>query len=237
MNALALQNVSVAHRLQDVSLELPTGRFVGLIGPNGSGKSTLLQAAAGLLPHEGQVTWQGQAPTAFTPLERARKAAWVPQEIHFEFGFSVRSVVGQGRYAHDDDEVGIDEALRQYDLLGLADRPVNQLSGGERQRVILARALATGAPLQLWDEPLAPLDPRHALELLVLGQKLSRSGHTVLFSLHDLRLAHCLDLLVLLDRGRLRAIGRPDEVLTSALLRDVFGVDSTYTSTLTLRLP
>jgi iron complex transport system ATP-binding protein len=238
MNALMLKNVIVAGRLSDVTLELPAGALVGLVGPNGSGKSTLLQAAAGLLRVEngGMVEWAEEKVDAIAIMERARRLAWVPQEARFEFGFSVRAVVQQGRYAHGDDDTGVEAALARFDLSGLAERPVNRLSGGERQRVMLARALVTQAKLQLWDEPLASLDPRHALEVLTLAHELKKTGATVLMSLHDLRVAHCLDLIAVLDGGRLRAVGKPRDVLTPELLRDVFGVKARMGETLILEL-
>lgn len=237
MNALTLKNVSVPGRLEDVSLELPAGSLVGLVGPNGSGKSTLLQAAAGLLPVRGEVRRAGERVDKLPIMERARLTSWVPQEARFEFGFPVRAVVQQGRYAHGDDEAGVEEALARFDLTALAERPVNRLSGGERQRVMLARALVTRAPLQLWDEPLAPLDPRHGLEVLMLANELKQGGATVVMSLHDLRAAHCLDLVVVLAGRRLRAVGRPQDVLTPELLRDVFGVRARTGETLILELP
>jgi iron complex transport system ATP-binding protein len=236
--ALELRGATVAGRLHDVDVQLRRGTMVGLVGPNGSGKSTLLQVAAGLLPARGSVTWGGRVPTSIPFTERGRMTTWVPQEAKFEFGFSVRSVVAQGRFAHGDDEEGVDEALARFDLNALADRPVNQLSGGERQRVLLARALATQAPLQLWDEPLAPLDVRHALDVLVLARELTHGrGSTVLISLHDLRVAHCLDAIVVLQAGRLRAAGSPDAVLTPELLLDVFGVKARTAPGLVLELP
>jgi iron complex transport system ATP-binding protein len=237
MTALAITNATVPGRLAGVSLSLPRGKLVGLVGPNGSGKSTLLQLAAGILPPHGAVEWAGRPLAQIPALERGRCATWVPQDAQFEFGFTVRSVVGQGRYAHGDDARGVEEALASFDLLSLADRPVNQLSGGERARVLLARAVATAAPLQLWDEPLAALDPRHALETLRLAREISRRGATVLFSLHDLRAAHGLDLVVVLHELRLRACGAPDEVLTDALYLDIFGVRVVPAPGLSLELP
>jgi iron complex transport system ATP-binding protein len=237
LNALEMSNVSVEPRLRDVSIALPQGKMVGLVGPNGSGKSTLLQVAAGLLRASGEVRWRGRQPGTLAPMERGRLTAWVPQEARFEFGFSVRSVVAQGRYAHGDDDRGVDEALRRLDLDGLANRPVNELSGGERHRVLLARALATQAPLQLWDEPLAQLDPRHALEALKVATEQRSQGKTVVLSLHDLRVAHCLDLVIVLDRGSLRAIGQPEKVLSAELLRDVFGVQLRSGQSMILELP
>ncbi|MCF3649920.1 ABC transporter ATP-binding protein [Synoicihabitans lomoniglobus] len=224
MKALELNNVAVAGRLEPMSLALEPGQLVGLVGPNGSGKSTLLSIAAGLLDGGGDVRWGGKPLAGIPMVERGRLAAWVPQEARFEFGFSVREVVGQGRFAHGDDDEGVAEALARFDLEALAERPVNRLSGGERQRVMLARALATDARLHFWDEPLAALDVRHGLAGLKLAAELTGRGKTVVMSLHDLRAAHCLDRLILLDRGKLVAIDRPEAVLTAERLSAVFGV-------------
>jgi iron complex transport system ATP-binding protein len=237
MNALDLTQVTVAGRLYDLTVGLAPGTLAGLVGPNGSGKSTLLQYAAGVLPGEGSVAWAGRPLEQIPILDRGRCAAWVPQEVHFEFGFTVQAVVAQGRFAHGDDERGVTEALARFDLTSLAQRPVTRLSGGERQRVLLARALVTEAPLQLWDEPFAALDVRHALEGLRFAAELARGGKTMLFSLHDLRLAHCLDVVIVLHEGRLRAIGPPHEVLTPELLLDVFGVRARTAPGLSLELP
>ncbi len=237
-NSLSLSDISVPGRLRLPSLALPRGVMVGLVGPNGAGKSTLLQVAAGLLPPGagGDVAWDGEALDGISILDRGRRAAWVPQEAHFEFGFTVRAVVGQGRFAHGDDDAGVEAALARLELTALAERRVNELSGGERHRVLLARALATDAPLQLWDEPLAALDPRHGLEVLMLARERAKAGGTVVFSLHDLRVAHCLDLVVVLHEGRLRAVGSPETVLTPELLREVFGVNARVEPGLTLFL-
>jgi len=91
--------------------------------------------------------------------------------------------------------------------------------------------------LQFWDEPLAALDVRHALEVLVLAGEIKRAGHTLLLSLHDLRIAHCLDEIVVLHEGHLRAVGPPTTVLTPALLREVFGVRADIAPGLVLKLP
>lgn len=237
MNALELKQVAVPDRLRSLDLTLATGQLVGLIGPNGSGKSTLLEVAAGLLPTAGSVAWRERPLKEIPIVERGRLAAWVPQEAHFGFGFSVESVVGQGRFAHGDDGRGVAEALARFDLTALAKRPVNRLSGGERQRVMLARALVVDPKLHFWDEPLAALDVKHALEVLVLAQQLTRTGATVFMSLHDLRLAHCLDRVVVLDQGALRADGPPEDVLSGELLQAVFGVRLRTAPGMILELP
>ncbi len=237
MNALEIRSVTVPGRLEDVNLSLPRGQLVGLVGPNGSGKSTLLQSIAGLLEHAGHVRWFGRDLHSIPVMERGRLATWVPQETQFAFGFTARSVIAQGRYAHGDDDHGIDALIERCDLVELADRPVNRLSGGERMRVLLARALATEAPLQLWDEPLGPLDVRHALDVLTMAREQADDGRTVVLSLHDLRIAHCLDAVVVLDNRRLRSLGPPDDVLTPELLLEVFGVKARITPGLVLEIP
>jgi iron complex transport system ATP-binding protein len=210
---------------------------VALVGPNGAGKSTLIQALAGLLPSSGSIQWSGQALSRILLMERGRRLAWVSQETQFEFAFPVCEVVAQGRYAWGEDPTGVVEAMVELDLGHLAERPVTRLSGGERHRVGLARALATQAPIQLWDEPVAQLDVRHALEVLRLARRLADAGGTVLVSLHDLRAAYRFDRVLVLDRGRLVGNGRPHEVLTAPLIREVFRVEATFVESLVPELP
>lgn len=235
--ALQARDVAVPGRLEPVSLDLGPGELVALVGPNGAGKSTLIQALAGLLPASGQVHWNGQLLSHIAMVERGRRLAWVGQEAHFEFAFPVREVVAQGRFAWGDDPTGVTEALERLDLTHLAGRPVTRLSGGERHRVGLARALATQAPLQLWDEPVAQLDVRHALEVLRLARGLAAGGGTVLVSLHDLRAAYRFDRVLVLDRGRLVGNGGPHQVLTAPLIREVFRVEATFVESLVPELP
>jgi iron complex transport system ATP-binding protein len=97
--------------------------------------------------------------------------------------------------------------------------------------------MVTQAPIQCWDEPLSSLDIRHQLEILMKARMMANSGSTILISLHDLRVAHCMDQVVLLDQGNLVASGAPAQVLTPALLRQVFGVLSHEAMSLILELP
>ena len=222
--SLRAEGLAVSGRLEPATLALRPGSLAALVGPNGAGKSTLLQALAGLLPAQGRAFFGEEALESLDPPARARRLAWVAQEARFDFAFTVREVVAQGRFAWGDDGKGVEEALAALDLGALAERPVTRLSGGERHRVTLARALATGARLQLWDEPVASLDVRHALEVLALARRLAAEGGTLLVSLHDLRMAMGFDEVIVLDRGRVAAQGRPREVLTAGLIREVFGV-------------
>ncbi|MDR3673758.1 MAG: ABC transporter ATP-binding protein [Holophaga sp.] len=234
---LKAEALTLGSRLREVSMDLEAGTMVAVVGPNGAGKSTLLQVLAGLLPARGRIHWNGRELSRIPFLERGRTLAWVGQESHAEFAFPVREVVAQGRHAWGDDGQGMEAALEALDIAHLRDRPITQLSGGERRRVFLARALATGAPLQLWDEPAASLDVRHALEVLKLAKGLAVGGATLLVSLHDLRTALCFDKVLVLDRGALVGSGPPEEVLSPELIHAVFRVQARKAQGLTLELP
>jgi iron complex transport system ATP-binding protein len=235
--ALEAQGLTLGTRLQDLTVALEPGRMVAVVGPNGAGKSTLLQVLAGLLHAQGHIRWQGRDLPRIPYLERGRSLAWLGQESHADFAFPVREVVAQGRHAWGDDGHGVEAALDALDIRHLAARPITELSGGERRRVFLARALATGAPLQLWDEPAANLDVRHALEVLKLARDLAAAGSTLLVSLHDLRTAFRFDDVMVLDQGRMVGFGPPEAILTPELISAVFRVKAAPAQGLALELP
>ena len=234
---LAAEGLALGTRLRDVSVQVEAGRMVAVVGPNGAGKSTLLQVLAGLLHAQGRILWNDRELPRIPYLERGRALAWVGQESHAEFSFPVREVVAQGRHAWGDDGHGVEDAMASLDISHLAARPITELSGGERRRVFLARALATGAPLQLWDEPSANLDVRHALEVLQLARDLTGRGASLLVTLHDLRSAFRFDDVMVLDQGRLVGFGPPSEILTPELIEAVFRVKATPGQGLALELP
>jgi iron complex transport system ATP-binding protein len=235
--ALTCEGLTLESRIQDVTFQLEAGCAMAVVGPNGAGKSTLLQVLAGLLSARGRIFWNGQSLAKIPFLTRGRTLAWLGQESHAEFAFPVKDVVAQGRHAWGDDGQGISEAMEQLDISHLAERPITQLSGGERRRVFLARALATRAPIQLWDEPTSSLDPRHGLEVLSLAAQLAHEGHSLLVSLHDLRQAMNFDQVLVLEKGRLTGCGVPSEVFTPELIRRVFRVETRYEVALHLDLP
>lgn len=233
---LSGEYLTLGHRLQAVSLHLEPGLTVAVVGPNGAGKSTLIQVLAGLLHAHGTIRWNGQELAKIPFLLRGRTLAWLGQESHAEFAFPVRDVVAQGRHAWGDDDQGVDAAMAILDIQDLATRPVTELSGGERRRVFLARALATQAPLQLWDEPTSSLDVRHSLEVMALAKRLAEAGGTIVVSLHDLRQAFRFDRVAVLDQGRLVGYGKPHDVLTRDLIGSVFRVEATFVESLVLEL-
>jgi iron complex transport system ATP-binding protein len=238
MSRIEAANIAVRlgrrHVLEDVSVTVADGEMLGLLGPNGAGKTTLLRCLAGLLPVDtGTVQFAGREIGAVDRTSLARQLAYLPQSAECHWPISVRNLVALGRLPHRSawgglgpaDKAAVDRALATADLVGLADRPVDQLSGGERTRAMLARALATEPASILADEPIAGLDPAHRLEVMALLRKLATAGHAVLVVLHDLTLAarYC-HRLVLMNHGRIEAVGAPAEVLTEDRLASVFGI-------------
>ncbi len=214
--------------LRGVDLDVAAGEWVTVIGPNGAGKSTLLRAVGGLLPDAGSISLFGTPSGRLRRRERARLVATVAQSPVVPPGMAVLDYVLLGRTPYISmlgresaaDLAVVDETLAALDLSGFADRRLETLSGGERQRVFLARALAQGAPLLLLDEPTSALDIGHQQEVLELVDRLRRDrGLSVLASMHDLSVAgEYAERLVLLDGGRVAAVGTPREVLTADLL-------------------
>jgi iron complex transport system ATP-binding protein len=235
---IAAQGIEVRYGprtvLAGASLQLAAGELVLLAGRNGAGKSTLLRVLLGAQqPDAGDVELAGRPLGAHAPRERARGLAFVPQDDDTPFEFTGRELVLMGRHPHlarwqapgPEDLRAVEQALRDVDAQAFADRPVTTLSGGERRRVAVARALATGAPLLLLDEPTSNLDLEHALELASLMRRLAAAGRGLLVASHDLNLlAPHATRVALLHQGRVHADGAPDAVLTADHIAVVFGV-------------
>ena len=211
-----------------VEFEVADREWVTIIGPNGAGKSTVLRAVGGLVAYAGDVDLNGVSLATLSRRARARTVATVAQQPVVPPGMRVIDYVLLGRTPHiaplgresASDLSAVDEALTALDLAAFAGRRLETLSGGERQRVFLARALAQGAPILLLDEPTSALDIGHQQEVLDLVDRLrDERGLTVLSTMHDLSIAGgYADRMILLDRGRVAAVGAAREVLTAELL-------------------
>ncbi|WP_230532536.1 ABC transporter ATP-binding protein [Microvirga roseola] len=220
--------------LTRLDLSLQPGRLTVIVGPNGAGKTTLIRALAGLVaPAEGSVTLDGRPVGQMRAAERARAIAYLPQGGEIAWPLAVSQVVGLGRLPHGEKpdalpaggREAVASAIRETGLENFEDRPATELSGGERARVLLARALATQAPVLLADEPVAALDPRHQLVVLDVLRSHARAGGTVIAVMHDLTLAaRYADDMVLLRQGLIEAHAPPHEVLTEAQLASSFGI-------------
>ena len=210
--------------LHDISLDFPPGTVTAILGPNGCGKSTLLKAAAGLLPLSG-----GEV---LAPEPRARHIAYLPQSRTVP-EMTVRQLVLHGRFPwlgwpriyRAEDQAAVDDALRRLGIAELANLPLSALSGGTRQKCYLAMALAQGADTLLLDEPTSFLDIGCQLDLMSLCRELAAQGKAVAVVLHDLPLAlgHG-DRVAVLENGHLLALGAPEEIWSSGILDQTFGV-------------
>lgn len=219
--------------LRGVDLEAHPGEVLALLGPNGAGKSTLLKALAGLIAFEGRIALGDADIGALAPDERARRISYVPQRSLLRSALSVDEVVALGRYAHrgafgglsKNDKEAIDHALQTAHAEVLRDRIFTQLSVGEQQRVLLARALASDAPILLLDEPTAALDVGEGMAVLDLIRRLAARQHTIIVVLHDLADARSTtDRAILLKEGRVVERGDTQDVVSLESIREVYGV-------------
>lgn len=218
--------------VSDISFEVPTGTFVGLLGPNGSGKSTILKTIyRSNQPSSGDILVDDQSVHQLPAREAARRIAVVSQETTVEFDIRVEEMVMLARFAHkarferdnDEDYAIVRDALETVGCTHLAGRSFHALSGGEKQLVLVARALAQQADHIVLDEPTNHLDIRHQSEVLDIVAGL---GVTVLAALHDLGLAalYC-DQVYLLADGRLHSSGTPAEVITAENIGTAYKAD------------
>src|SRR5688572_14309759 len=223
--------------LREVNLSVPRGSLAGLLGPNGCGKTTLLKLLSGVLePQSGTITFDGRALRQIGRRELARHVAVVPQETHPAFDYSALEMVLMGRHPHlgpfqlegPHDLAVAHDAMAATGTSELAGRPYMTLSGGEKQRVVIASALAQSPDVLLLDEPTASLDLGYQLEVASLLSRLNRDrGVTMVLATHDLNLAASLcDSLVLLRGGRVLAHGPTREVLTPAMIAQLYDVDA-----------
>jgi len=226
--------------LEGVSGTFARGKVTGIVGPNGAGKTTLFRVALGIMRASGgRVTVLDKPLGAWSRDALARAVAYLPQGSDAHWPVLARELVALGRLPHraafappsTADARAVETAMDRADATAFAARRMNELSAGERARVLFARALATGAPVLLADEPAAYLDPAHQLGLMDLLREEAARGTAVAVTLHDLSLAsrHC-DEVIVLNGGRAVAQGAPGEALSDRVLADVFGIAAERTA-------
>ena len=221
--------------LETADFQADAGELVGVIGPNGAGKTTLLRAALGLQPlSAGRAELGGKDVAGLSDAQRARLAGYLPQERKAAWNLAAETVASLGApFAPPAEALGVARAmLARVGLGGLERRGVLDMSGGERARVLLARLLATRAPLLVADEPAAGLDPDAQLLVLDILKAEARRGTAVAVTLHDLTLAaRFCDRLVAMRGGRVVFTGAPEAVLSPEGLKVVFGLDGALVAT------
>ncbi|MBX3539721.1 MAG: phosphonate ABC transporter ATP-binding protein [Chelatococcus sp.] len=229
--------------VDNVSLDIESGDFIGVIGRSGAGKSTLLRMINRLVePTSGRIVFDGVDVTGLRGRELRRwrqSAAMIFQQFNLSGRLDVLTNVLMGRLNHvpapravlkmwsEEDKAIALSALEQFDIAGLAAQRAESLSGGQQQRVAIARALVQEPQIVLADEPVASLDPRNTKVVMDALLRINKHyGITVLCNLHSLDLArtYC-DRLIGIAAGRVVFDGAP-EALTEDVARDLYGLEA-----------
>ena len=218
-----------------LSVSVPEGKLTVIIGPNACGKSTLLRTLSRLMPPQsGAVFLDGKLIGDYGTRDVAKRLGLLPQSSTAPGDISVADLVARGRYPHQrlfrrwtaQDTLAVNEAMRATGVDALAESTVNALSGGQRQRVWIAMVLAQQTPLLLLDEPTTWLDIAHQIDLMELMCRLNQENdRTLVVVLHDLNQAcRYAGHLIAMRDGKILAEGAPADIVTPALIEQVFGL-------------
>ncbi|HFQ7248743.1 TPA: metal ABC transporter ATP-binding protein, partial [Listeria monocytogenes] len=230
---MEIQGLTIAYKqkvaIDNVTLQIASGKLTGIVGPNGAGKSTLLKGMMGLIPRE-----QGQVTLADKPLTYWRKKiAYVPQrsEVDLTFPITVFDMVLLGTYpalglikrpGKKEKQLALD-ALEQVEMTGFMKRQIGELSGGQLQRVFIARALAQHAEIFFLDEPFAGIDMTSEALIMRLLKKLRDNGKTIVVVHHDFhKVAAYFDDIILLNK-KLVAHGPVEQTFTEEKIQFAYG--------------
>lgn len=223
--------------IKGLDLSIKQGKVTTLIGANGCGKSTLFNLITkNLRPNSGEIRLEGKDISQVKLKDFARQVAIVHQYNTAPADISVEKLVAFGRTPYhgfgspsnsEEDEEKIKRALEITNTEKLKDKAVAQLSGGQKQRVWIAMALAQDTKILFLDEPTTYLDIRYQLQILKLVRKLNEEyGMTVIMVLHDINQSlYYSDEIVAMKDGRITAQGKPVEIITSELIKNVYDVE------------
>lgn len=219
--------------LRAMTFAVSCGELLGVIGPNGAGKSTLIKCLNRILiPWKGHIFLKGQGIETYARKDIAKLIGYVPQKHSSAFPCKVLEVVmaGLGKtWNWRSTMKQAENALQALQLLNMEDmalRDFESLSGGEQQKVVIARVIASQAEIMLFDEPTSSLDIRYQFETLRLIKNIVKNkGHSAVIAIHDLNMAmrYC-DRILLLDKGKMKAFGTSDEVMTEENIKDAYGI-------------
>lgn len=223
--------------IKGLNLSIKQGRVTTLIGANGCGKSTLFNLITkNLRSQSGEIRLEGKDISQVKLKDFAKQVAIVHQYNTAPADISVEKLVSFGRTPYhgfvslantEEDEEKIKRALEITNTEKIKDKAVAQLSGGQKQRVWIAMALAQDAKILFLDEPTTYLDIRYQLQILKLVRKLNEEyGMTVIMVLHDINQSlYYSDEILAMKDGRITAQGKPEEIITSELIKNVYDVE------------
>lgn len=234
---LDVKNLSFSYKhsrqiLKDVSFCLEDGEVLCLLGSNGTGKTTLLRCILSLQKAKGgEILLKGRKLDSYSPAERARIMAYVPQAAEMAFPFTAMEVTLMGRTSYASlgrrlkakDVEAAAASMERLGILHMEKMVFNEMSGGERQMVLLARALAQQASLLIMDEPTANLDYANQIRMLKMTKELSREGYSIIMTTHDPDHAFLVcSRALMLKGGKIVSAGIPDDVVTTDNLTNLY---------------
>ena len=222
--------------LNGMDVVIPSNKISVIIGANASGKSTLLKTLARLIrPIAGEIALDGKEIRTIPSKHLAQMLGLLPQSPVVPEGIMVSDLVARGRFPYQTflkgmgkkDYEAVEEALDFMGITELANTSVDELSGGQRQRVWIAMALAQQTDILLLDEPTTFLDIAYQIEILDLLTDLNRKrGTTIVMVLHDINLsARYADYIFAVQKGNLISQGKPANIISEELIKNVFGLD------------
>ena len=224
MTSLICRGVGIAGRLQPTDFDATAGELIALVGPNGGGKTSLLRSIARIEAADGQVRIDREDVDEAPMARRRRLLSFLPASRDVTWPIACRDVIALGLEGRDDQRIR--ELIEQFELEGLADRPVDRLSTGERARVLAARAFASCPRLLLLDEPLSNLEPYWVLRFLEMVRQAADAGQTVIVALHDINQISHFDRALLIADGRVQMDEAPASLLASERFEEIFRIRS-----------
>ena len=225
---IKIANLTQSYCLSDINCTLPSGKLIGIMGANGAGKSTLLKTIAAILPIKQGEVWFGVQPLSkMNAIEKSQHIAYLAQNTQIHWDLSVYDVIALGLATplpKEKERSKIQAFSEKFAVTYLLDKPFQQLSGGEKARVQLARCSIKESPVLLVDEPIAPLDPYYQIDMMEQLKSLTPQ-HTCIVAIHHLSLAYQFcDEIILLEQGKLLAVGETQAVLNAENLAKAFHI-------------
>lgn len=234
---VSIKNVSKKYGtkkvVDHVSLTIPKGKITSFIGPNGAGKSTLLSIMSRLISKDiGEISIEGQEIGQWKSSDLAKKLSILKQSNHINIRLTVKELVSFGRFPYSqgnltkEDWAFVDEAIHYMELEDMQDQYLDQLSGGQKQRAYVAMVIAQNTEYILLDEPLNNLDMKYSVQIMKILRRLADElGKTVIIVIHDINFASSYsDYIVALKDGKVVKAGPTDEMINTAVLKDVYGM-------------
>lgn len=220
--------------VQDVSVDIVSGKITSFIGPNGAGKSTLLSMVSRLLNADtGEVLLDKADVRSWKSDDFAKRVSILKQSNFMNVRLTIRELVSFGRFPYSkgnlkpEDEEKVDEAIRYMNLEDIQHNYLDELSGGQRQRAFIAMVIAQDTEYILLDEPLNNLDMKHSVQIMKILRKLvDELGKTVVIVLHDINFASVYsDHIVALKDGRVVKNGPTNDIINSHALKEIYDMD------------